>query len=84
VTNARFAPLHGLPVALFPFDDARFTTQIRALVTSGIHNKPPLRWASVCGSAAGRSAPAAIRQALFSASAPLSPLADPRPKPTLI
>ena len=25
VTNARFAALHGLPVALFPFDDARST-----------------------------------------------------------
>ena len=34
VTNARFASLHGLPVALLPFDDARSTTQIRALVTS--------------------------------------------------
>ena len=27
VTNARFASLHGLPVALLPFDDARSTTQ---------------------------------------------------------
>jgi hypothetical protein len=37
VTNARFAPLHGLPVALLPFDDARSTPQIRALVTDGNH-----------------------------------------------
>jgi hypothetical protein len=35
VTNARFASLHGLSVALLSFDDARFTTQICALVTSG-------------------------------------------------
>jgi hypothetical protein len=35
VTNARFAPLYGLPVGLLPFDDARSTTQILALVTSG-------------------------------------------------
>jgi hypothetical protein len=34
VTNARFTSLHGLPVALLPFDDARSTTQIRTLVTS--------------------------------------------------
>ncbi|MEI6194426.1 MAG: hypothetical protein WCS42_08850 [Verrucomicrobiota bacterium] len=61
VTNARFAPLHGLPVALFPFDDARCTTQIRALVTSCIRKMPQARRASVCGSAAGRCAPAPIR-----------------------
>jgi hypothetical protein len=35
VTNARFASFHGLPAALLPFDDARSTSQIRALVTSG-------------------------------------------------
>jgi hypothetical protein len=35
VTSARFASLHGLPVALLPFDDAHSTPQIRALVTSG-------------------------------------------------
>jgi hypothetical protein len=34
VTTAQFAPLHGPPVALFPFDDAHSTTQIHALVTS--------------------------------------------------
>ena len=27
MTNAPFAPLHGLPVALLPFDDARSTAQ---------------------------------------------------------
>lgn len=27
VTNAQFAALHGLPVALWPFDDARSTSQ---------------------------------------------------------
>ena len=35
MTDARVAPLHGLSVTLLPFDDARSTTQIRALVTSG-------------------------------------------------
>jgi hypothetical protein len=35
VINAQFAAFHGLTVALLPFDDARPTTQIRALVTSG-------------------------------------------------
>ncbi|MGB7768749.1 MAG: hypothetical protein WBN22_07830 [Verrucomicrobiia bacterium] len=36
MTSVRFASLHGLSVALFPFDDARSASQIRALVTSGI------------------------------------------------
>jgi hypothetical protein len=35
VTNARFAAFHGLPVVRMPYDDARSTSQIRALVTSG-------------------------------------------------
>ena len=61
VTNARFASLHGLPVALLPFDDARSTPQIRALVTS-----EHLHCASNAAGfrlrlGGGRCAPAAIR-----------------------
>jgi hypothetical protein len=80
VTNARFASLHGLPVALLPFDDARSTTQIRALVTSGncIGRSSGGLPSAVGG---GRCAPAAFHYALLSASAPLFPLADRRPKP---
>jgi len=48
VTNARFAALHGLPVALLPCDDARSAPQTRALVTSGIlHAQRKIRGAPV-------------------------------------
>ena len=63
-----------------PLDDARSTSQIRALVTSGIRNVPHERRASVCGSAAGVALRLRFASRL-SASAPLSPLADRRPKP---
>ncbi|HEV2328389.1 MAG TPA: hypothetical protein VGY56_06330, partial [Verrucomicrobiae bacterium] len=43
MTNARFASFHGLPVAPLPFDDARSTPQIRALVTS-LHLHCRLPW----------------------------------------
>jgi hypothetical protein len=81
VTNARFASLHGLSLALLPFEDARATPQIRALVTSGIcfdrrRGKLP--------SAARRQAVALrLRFAKRSSppAAPLSLLDDRRPKP---
>ena len=80
MTNARFASLHGLPVALLPFDDARSTTQIRALVTSGncIGRSSGGLPSAVGG---GRCAPSAFHYAFLSVSAPLFPLADRRPKP---
>ena len=65
VTNARFAPLHGLPGRpCHPLDRARSTPQARALVTRherAFAGMPKARRASVCGSAAGRCAPAAFR-----------------------
>lgn len=84
VTNARFAALHGLPVALWPFDDARSTTQIRALVTSG--HLPECRNCGGLPSAARwRDVSLRLRFARrFSPSfAPLSPLTNRRPKPKL-
>jgi hypothetical protein len=80
VTNARFASLHGLPVALLPFDDARSTTQIRALVTSG-NGVATIAAGFRLRLGGGRCAPAAFHYAFLSVSAPLFPLADRRPKP---
>ena len=66
VTNAQFAAFHGLPVALSSSRRRPFHFANRTLVTSGIATVPQARRASVCGSAAGRFAPAAIRYALLS------------------
>ncbi|HEY3855144.1 MAG TPA: hypothetical protein VGO67_12185 [Verrucomicrobiae bacterium] len=44
VTNARFASLHGLPVALSPFDDAHSTSQTaRSSRASGLPSVAPRR-----------------------------------------
>ncbi|MGA2179124.1 MAG: hypothetical protein ABSH15_06035 [Verrucomicrobiota bacterium] len=51
----------GLLVAHLPFDHACSAPQKIALVTSYICGLPQQRRASVCGSAAGRCAPAAFR-----------------------
>ena len=62
VTNARFASLHGLPVGPFPpLDHARSASQTARSSRASIRKMPQLRRASVCGSAAGRCASAAIR-----------------------
>jgi hypothetical protein len=53
VTNAPFAPLHGLLVVPVPLQPHPFHYENRALVTSGNQNWPNNRLASVCGSAAG-------------------------------
>ncbi len=62
VTNARFTPLHGLPVGPVPLS----TTPVplrkpRARHEWAFAGVPRVRQASVCGSAAGRFTPAAIR-----------------------
>ncbi len=79
VTNARFAALHGLPVAPSPLDDARSTPQTACSSRASIREVPHRRRASVCGSAA------ALRSGSVPAVSPLSasllPLADHRQKP---
>jgi hypothetical protein len=52
VTNARFAALHGLLVALFPLADARSTPQIARSSRAAMVLAAQQRRASVCGSAA--------------------------------
>jgi len=65
-----------------PLDRARSPPQKPALVTDGIRScSTQWRKASVCGSSAGRFAPAAFRKTLLSACAQLSPLSNRRPKP---
>src|SRR6266550_5502039 len=65
-----------------PLDRACSPPQKPALVTDGIRaGSTQWRKASVCGSSAGRFAPAAFRKTLLSAYAQLSPLSDRRPKP---
>lgn len=82
VTNARFAALLGLPVALLPFDDARSTTQIRALVTRGAFaGMPRVRQASVCGSAADVALRLHFAMRSIPAFSPLSRPPKRRPKP---
>jgi len=81
VTNARFASLHGRPVAPSPSRRCPFHSANRALVTSGICNVPQTRRASVCGSAAGVALRLRFARRSSPPSAPLSPLADRRPKP---
>ena len=83
VTNARFASLHGLPVALSPSRrrPLRFTN--RALVTSLHGAGPQERRASVCDSAAGVALRLRFARRSSPSFAPLSPLADRRPKPQL-
>lgn len=83
VTNARFASLHGLPVAPSPSRRRPFHFTNRALVTSlhgaGLHEQR----ASVCGSAAGVALGLRFtrRSSPLSALRSTSPLADRRPKP---
>ena len=84
LTNARFAPLHRLEVGPLALPTPRIP--LRKSVRSSRAALP-----SAAGAAGfrlrlggGRCASAAIRQALLSASAPLSPLADHRPKPGAI
>jgi hypothetical protein len=67
VTNARFASLHRLPVASSPLSTAPVPLRKpRARHEWAFAGMPQTRQASVCGSTAGRSAPAAIRFALLS------------------
>jgi len=81
VTNARFVSLHGLPVA--PASPA--PTPVPLHKPRARHelafSSPNRRRASVCGSAAGRSAPAAFRYSLHSVLRSTPPLAGHRPKP---
>ena len=81
MTNARFASPRGLPVALLPFDDARSTAQFRALVTSA-HPQCATIIGGLPSVARRRDAVLRLRFAkrFTPHSAPLSPLADRRPK----
>lgn len=81
VTNARFASLHGLPVAPSPSRRRPFHSANRAIVTSLHGAGPQTRRASVCGSAAGVALRLRSARRSSSPRAPLSPLADHRPKP---
>ena len=83
VTNARFASLHGLAAAPYPSRRRPFPFSNRALVTSLHGAGPQERRASVCGSAAGVTLRLRFARRSPSPSAPLSPLADRRPKPQL-
>jgi hypothetical protein len=81
VTNARIASFHGLSVVRKPPDHAHSTSQNRALVTSGHPH---------CGARAvgfrlrlGGSVSLRLRSSRLSVCAPLSPLADRRPKPEI-
>ena len=80
-TNPRIASFHGLPVVRMPHDHARSTSQNRALVTSG-HPHGAARAAGfrlwLGGGVALR-----LRSSRLSVCAPLSPLADHRPKPEI-
>jgi len=80
-TNARIASFHGLPVVRMPPDHARSTSQNRALVTSG----HPHCAASAAGFRLRLGGGVALRlcSSRLSVCAPLSPLADHRPKPEI-
>lgn len=82
VTNARFAPLDGLPVVPVPLS----TTPVllhkpRARHEWAFAGMPRVRQASVCGSAAGVALRLHFAMRFIPPSAPLFPLADHRPKP---
>lgn len=83
VTNARFTSLHGLPVALLPCCPSTTPVPLRKSARS---SRAAIALAAAAAGfrlrlGGGRCAPAAFHYALLSASAPLSPLADRRPKP---
>jgi len=81
VTNARLASLHGLHVVPVPLS----TTPAPLLKPRARHElacaAPQERPASVCGSAAGVALRLRFAKRFSPPSAPLSPLADRRPKP---
>jgi hypothetical protein len=84
VTNAHFASLHGLPRHAVPSRRLPFRSANRALVTSG-HSAGCRRCGRRPSAARRRDVPLRLRFARrYSPSfAPLSPLADHRPKPCL-
>ena len=80
VTNARFAPFHGLSVVPSPSDHARSTPQTARSSRAASAMCRMQRRASVCGSAAGVALRLRSARRSSPLSAPLSPLADRRPK----
>ncbi len=83
VTNAGFAALQGLPVALFPLDDARSASQTAR--SSRVAFATCRSSGGLPSAARRRDVPLRLRFVMrFSPpSAPLSPLADHRPKPEI-
>ncbi len=80
VTNARFASLHGLPVAPSPSRRRPFHYANRALVTS-LHGEAARAAAFRLRLGGGVALRLRSAKRFSPPSAPLSPLADRRPKP---
>jgi hypothetical protein len=79
VTNARFASLHGLPVAPYPSRRCPFHSANLALVTS--EHPPNAAKAAGFRLRLGGGVALRLRSSRLSVCAPLFPLADRRPKP---
>lgn len=78
VTNARFASLHGLPVAPYPSRRRPLRSQIARSSRAAFAGLPQTRRASACGSAAAVSLRLRFARRSSSPSAPLFPLAEPQ------
>ena len=82
VTNALYASLQGRGWPCYPLDHAPSAQAPSALVTNRSNNAVAL--ASVCGSAADVPLRLRFARRFTPLSAPLSPLADRRPKPDVV